>query len=120
MAFAVATDLQEAANFLDNNVAELNSLSENLKTRLASWRAAFFPLLDQQVVAQSKIHQWIVPQLALEQELDDVIPFNQFKAQQIILIVSSTLIALAFDGFTPDAGLEAAVLTAYNAIWAAV
>jgi len=120
MAFATAANLKEAASFLDNNVANLNAASEDLKARLGSWRLAFFPLLDKNDVAQGKIHQWIVPHLALEQELGTVVPMNFFDAQEVILLISSTLIALAFDGFTPDAGLTASVLSAYNAIWAAI
>ena len=113
-----ATDIQNALVQVNKNIQSLSESNVDLKGRLAVWRRAFFPLLDKSSVAQSSIHAWIVPTLALEQELGPN-PATQewFVVTNVMTVVNATIAAARENGFVPDAALDAAMTAAFNTAW---
>ena len=111
----VATDLEEALFNSNLNIQSLSESSVDLKARLAIWREGFFPLVDRSDVNQAFIHQWIVPTLALEQDLADTQIW--FEVSAVVVVVGSALAAARWYGYVPAGAQEAAMVAAYNAAW---
>jgi hypothetical protein len=110
-----ATDLEEALFNSNLNIQSLHESSVNLKARLAAWREAFFPLIDVNDVNQAFIHRWIIPTIALEQELADTQVW--FEVSRVVEIVGSALAASRWYGYVPAGAQETAMVAAYNTAW---
>lgn len=116
MAYATASLLEHMNQNLEVNVHTSHEASIDLKGKLTSWREGFFDLLNRTDTDQARIYQWIVPTLALENELSSFQKWQEVDA--IIDILHGTLIAFGWDGYAPPGALETSVLAVYNAVWA--
>jgi hypothetical protein len=117
MAYSTAVLLEHMNQNLEVNVHTSHEASIDLKTKLVSWREGFFDLLDTTDADHARIYQWIVPTLALENELSSFQKWQEVDA--LIDILHSTLIAFGWDDYTPAAPLQASVIALYNTVWAA-
>ena len=111
----VAINLELALFNSNLNIQSLSESAVNLKARLATWRTGFFPLVDRNDVNQAFIHQWIVPTLALEQELAD--EQQWFEVSRVVVIVGSALAAARWYGYVPAGAQETAMVASYFAAW---
>lgn len=110
-----ATDLEDALFNINLNIHSLHESAVDLKDRLVTWRESYFALLDRSLPEEAKAHQWIVPTLALEQELESIQAW--FEVEWIIDLMNSTLAAIRWNGYTPSPATEAAIVAAYNTAW---
>ena len=114
-----AASLNDMLEFINPNVLDIadpTTAQTPLKPLLQQWRLAFFPLLDQNDVSQAKIHQWIVPTLALESVLENT-PQTWWEIDRVIALISNTTSAFGFNGYIPSAPQLASVLAVWNAAW---
>lgn len=119
MAFSVAANFADIMANSAQNVFTLWTADPDVDmlARLVSWRVQFFALLNQDIVDQKVVHQWIVPNLALEAELSNSLTW--WQAQEIVNLLQYQTAAIGFDG-NPNVVLEPLVVAVYNPIWAAL
>lgn len=122
MAFSPAPSLDGIINNSEQNLYTLYNDPSNVNflAKLSAWRLAFFPLLDKDDPDQAKIHQWIVPTLAMEQEFASGNDITWAQVRNIVSLLEYQTSALIADGFSPSVPLENSILSAYNSIWAAL
>lgn len=110
-----ATDLATALFNINLNIHSLYEGGTDIKARLILWKDAFFPTIDKNDASQAFIHRWIVPTLALEQELSSVLTW--FQVEDVINLMNSTLASARWNGYLPAGAQETAMVLAFNNAW---
>jgi hypothetical protein len=111
--------MTDALEFVNPNILELadpTAAPVSLKPLLTAWRLAFFPLLDRTNPQQARIHQWIIPTLALESQLEST-PQDWWEIGKVVGLISDTIAAVRHNGFVPAGAQETAMVAAFNASW---